>query len=133
MVSKLNCEPFHSVNSPACVPVRQRRPSGVHTATLMLQRICAIKQKSVECLPSSRRVLCYMSAHCLAQHLLALVREAVLCWRIASRRVADLVDADMHKLGRVARGRLPDVPARRQDLRTAAAVSREAQLLMEGQ
>ena len=59
MVSKLNCEPFQSVNSPACVPVRQRRPSGVHTATLMLQRICAAKIKLVCGMSDpSRRVLC---------------------------------------------------------------------------
>ena len=33
--------PDHMVNSPAWVPVRQRRPSGVHVAVLMLLRVCS--------------------------------------------------------------------------------------------
>jgi hypothetical protein len=33
--------PDHIVNSPAWVPVRQRRPSGVHVAQLMLLRVCS--------------------------------------------------------------------------------------------
>mmetsp|Transcript_67507 Transcript_67507/g.213652 ORF Transcript_67507/g.213652 Transcript_67507/m.213652 type:complete len:243 (-) Transcript_67507:141-869(-) len=39
MVSKLKLIPFHSVNSPDWHPVMSRRPSGVHTTALMLQRI----------------------------------------------------------------------------------------------
>ena len=40
MVSNPKCCPCQSVNSPACVPVRQRRPSGVHVTALMLARTC---------------------------------------------------------------------------------------------
>ena len=40
MVSKPKCWPCHSVNSPALVPVRHLRPSGVHVMALMLARTC---------------------------------------------------------------------------------------------
>lgn len=42
MQRHLQAEPHTSRSSlpPTCVPVRQRRPSGVHVATLMLLRVC---------------------------------------------------------------------------------------------
>ena len=39
IVSKLNCVPFHRVNSPLWVPVMQRRPSGVQISELTDVRI----------------------------------------------------------------------------------------------
>ena len=42
MVSKLNCVPFHSVNSPLWVPVMHRLPSGVQASELTDVRICSV-------------------------------------------------------------------------------------------
>lgn len=47
MVSKLNCVPFHSVNSPLCVPVMQRLPSGVQANELTDVRICSVMPSCV--------------------------------------------------------------------------------------
>ena len=40
IVSKLNCVPFHRVNSPLCVPVMQRLPSGVQAKEFTDVLIC---------------------------------------------------------------------------------------------
>lgn len=42
IVSKLNVNPFHSVNSPDDAPVTKRRPSGVHASVKIGHRILLV-------------------------------------------------------------------------------------------